>query len=773
VPEINVPGHAASWGGMPELIVQCPQFICRKGYGVPLNVSNPKLRPVLKDILEEIVDIFDKPPYLHLGGDEVNMAQPCFDEIGETMFDYNDFENMLRSVLLEVGYNDSQVMRWEMSHIPPGLTRAGDITHFWFGHLGDPGWLRNYGKDFSDPVFLSTGLYFDTNEEDSAWDVYVKTKRLKHNQHQKSPILGVIGGTFELSTQYWLDRNVIGKLLAVSMGVSNINTFDRLDFFSRYREICKSTGFDDSMCNLYGVAPRRYQEFRIELKDGGGEKCVWRKWIANVCDRLTTTEHGRGYQQNRGSPHNRVKNAYETAQDAKEWFWLSYFKDTEWEVINTNTTSKTLDDKLNRVHEAFRVKRLVQHTGIIMDIAQFPVKKIGRLEEIVHKTMRRLGLNTVQLRLINDFSFAYYSGRHAPMFYMPPIGIPDSKSNVYPSMKDLMVFRGYAATLGIAIMPEVSISTNAGGLYRSAFNVECANFLCEHGRYIPQDIDNVNYVPVAYSIVQELLKLSSSKYLHLGYDEREMSTPCFLEASNNKTTPDFDHFEDKLKQLLELAGVRSDRVVRWENKEKVHYPGRLGDITQCSAGESCESTATSKGSNGEDVTSSPWFATVDVRRGGPWKIYETTYGLASRSPIGLMAEVGGLRRDDFSENFLDYRLLAFNIGTLDLPKMDRDKFEKAFVDTCSALASKEDLDDDGKMSATFILACKGFASTNEDAPSLVQINEEKKSKDFAQAICKERTMRTVFRVMKNASSIPTAISMHAGIDQEHKEITIE
>lgn len=735
-------------------------------------MSSPKLRPVLKDILEEIVDIFDKPPYLHLGGDEVDMAKPCFDEIGETMFDYNDFENMLRSVLLEVGYNDTQVIRWEMTHIPKGLTRAGDITQFWFGHLGEEVWLQKYGKDFSKPVFLSTGLYFDTNEEESAWDVYVKTKRLKHNQHQKSPILGVIGGTFELSTQYWHDRNVIGKLLAVSMGVSNINTFDRLEFFSRYREICKSTGFDDSVCNLYGLAPRRYEEFRMELKDGRGEDCVWTNWIANVCNRLTKGEHGRGYQQlstNRGSRSKKIKNAYETAQVAKEWFWLSYFKDTEWEVINTDTTNKTLDDILSHVHEAFRVKRFVQHTGIIMDIAQFPVRKIERLEEIVHKTMSRLGLNTIQLRLINDFSFAYYSSRHAHMFYMPPIGIPDSISNEYPSMKDLMVFRGYAATLGVAIMPEVSISTNAGGLYRSAFNVECANFLCEHGRYIPQDIGNANYVPVAYSIVQELLKLSSSKYLHLGYDEREMSTPCFLEAS---ITPDFDQFEAKLQQLLKLAGVKSDRVVRWENKEKVHYPGRLGDITQCSAGESCESIAISKGSNSEDVTSSPWFGTVDILRGGPWKIYETTYDLASRSPIGLMAEVGGLRRDNFSENFLSYRLLAFNIGTLDLPKMDRDKFEKAFVDTCSALASKEDFDNDGKMAATLILKCKGFASTNDDALSIVQINEDKKLQDFAQAICKERTMRTVFRGMKNASSIPTAISMHAGIvDREHEEIS--
>ena len=71
IPEINVPGHAASWAGIPELIVQCPKFICDKGYGVPLNVSYLMLRPILKDVMEEIVDIFDKPPYLHLGGDEV------------------------------------------------------------------------------------------------------------------------------------------------------------------------------------------------------------------------------------------------------------------------------------------------------------------------------------------------------------------------------------------------------------------------------------------------------------------------------------------------------------------------------------------------------------------------------------------------------------------------------------------------------------------------------------------------------------------------------
>jgi hypothetical protein len=67
IPEINVPGHAASWGGIPELIVQCPEFICLRGYGIPLNVSNPLLKPVLTDVLTEVVNIFDHPPFLVSG----------------------------------------------------------------------------------------------------------------------------------------------------------------------------------------------------------------------------------------------------------------------------------------------------------------------------------------------------------------------------------------------------------------------------------------------------------------------------------------------------------------------------------------------------------------------------------------------------------------------------------------------------------------------------------------------------------------------------------
>jgi hypothetical protein len=74
MPEINLPGHAGAWAGIPDLVVSCPEFTCAKGYGLPLNVTHANVRAILKDVLTEIIDIFDNPPFLHLGGDEVNMG---------------------------------------------------------------------------------------------------------------------------------------------------------------------------------------------------------------------------------------------------------------------------------------------------------------------------------------------------------------------------------------------------------------------------------------------------------------------------------------------------------------------------------------------------------------------------------------------------------------------------------------------------------------------------------------------------------------------------
>jgi len=730
IPEINVPGHSASWGGVPGLILQCPKFICKHGYGVPLNISHPMLRPILKDVLKEVIDIFDDPPYLHLGGDEVNMAYPCFMEIGEKMFDYNDFESILQEILLEIKYNESRVVRWEMSDVIRDLKRAGQITHFWLRTPGTKEWEKNYdSKTFNQSIFLSSDLYFDTNQEDSAFDVYVKTKRLKHNEHHQSPILGIVGGTFELSTDFWHDRNVIGKLLAVSMGVSGINTTDRFEFFDSYKEICRSAGFPGTMCSLYGHAPRRYIIFRSELKGPGG---VWEEWINNTCNRLTekTDELIFTYP---------AVDEYQT-MTAMNSFFQTYYERPKWQVLDVANIEN----------------RLVKHIGVIMDFAKHPLDGEGTIDSILFKTMVPLGLNTIQLRLITDVSFSYFSNVLPKLQHKNPFYTSKRLVANYPNFSGLNKLKVAAAKHGIVIIPEIAISTNAGGMYKAGFNVECPKFLCEHGKYIPQNILNAHYPPVVYSLVEELSGLSTSPYIHLGYDERNMSTPCMLEASEGRVTPDFDKFETTIENMLRFANITSDRVIRWENKEKTHYSSRFGDITQCVAGETCRLSTSNN-----DNTKSPWFGTVDIRVGGAYEIYSKTHELASLSPLGIMAEIGSMRESDQinSEGSIDYQLLAFtmgNIGNKDLPPMSEEEFQELYIRNCENGIAGGDSIAGGRESL-----CKIFAMTIPDTSVTEDLRktDEKFSEDLRHAMCRERTRKKPTHHMKDPNRIATAVSM--------------
>jgi hypothetical protein len=53
--------------------------------------------------------------------------------------------------------------------------------------------------------------------------------------HQQSPIKGIIAATFELGTKFWLERNVVGRLLAVSLGASKIEIMNDSDLNMIYR----------------------------------------------------------------------------------------------------------------------------------------------------------------------------------------------------------------------------------------------------------------------------------------------------------------------------------------------------------------------------------------------------------------------------------------------------------------------------------------------------------------------------------------------------------
>jgi Glycosyl hydrolase family 20, catalytic domain len=133
MPEINVPGHAGGWAGnAPGLVVPCAPFVCHHGYGLPLNISHVGIYDMIESIIREVMGIFSTSPFIHLGGDEVEMAEPCFDDVGQDMMDYNVFEERLEGILKTLQIPQTRVARWEMTGQRDVRNRVGKIPHYWF-----------------------------------------------------------------------------------------------------------------------------------------------------------------------------------------------------------------------------------------------------------------------------------------------------------------------------------------------------------------------------------------------------------------------------------------------------------------------------------------------------------------------------------------------------------------------------------------------------------------------------------------------------------------
>ena len=72
-------------------------------------------------------------------GDEVDMSEPCFQEVGQPMFDYNAFEQMVKQVLDDIKYPEEQVIRWEMTGQRLDSPRTGKVPQYWFRIPGESG----------------------------------------------------------------------------------------------------------------------------------------------------------------------------------------------------------------------------------------------------------------------------------------------------------------------------------------------------------------------------------------------------------------------------------------------------------------------------------------------------------------------------------------------------------------------------------------------------------------------------------------------------------
>lgn len=618
MPEINLPGHAGAWAGIPGLVVNCPNFVCRKGYGVPMNVEHPQLRPILTDVIREVLDIFDSPPFLHLGGDEVAMAAPCMDEVGLKAFDYQAFEETLTSIVGELGYPQDQIVRWESTDVGK-VNRTGHVLQFWMSQNGQ---LFNWpaGKRFA-----STGLYFDTNADVGVLDIFVKTKAIL----QRTQPTAIIAGTFELNPQWWFDRNVLGRLLAVSLGASEwklpkteVTEEKNHAVAQLYREQCSQVRLGKATCGQVGKPVIRTPLYKMKWEAG------WEQWRTDICQRMTFAIPSRKFSVAYRSM------AEDSFYDANSYYWKVFGDERSKPLV--------IQDRVPKV-------------GVLVDLtlSAIPMSNLSRfLEDYVSK----LGLNYIQVRLAGSNALAVQTTTFPTM---------SDARRPKVQLSELAPWIERAAQLGVEVVPELSVATNVTGWHRAGYVANCPLALCNDQTTF-HNLQDSRIFPVLYAVLDEVFRTFRSNLVHLGADERSSALDCYREAFGGVNITEYhlmrNSFEARLARLLEHLGYRSDQVVRYANAEDHRYESRAGKITHY---------LTIPGSQPDE----PFFLTIDVSHGTAWQVYQRTREYAARRPEGLVAYV---------HNATDgYHLLAFSMGLGHGDAMEENQFDMMFAKLCA------------------------------------------------------------------------------------------
>ena len=68
VPELDLPGHSG------RLIADAHDVFGLPGNGSTVNIASPKTLAALTDLMNEVMDVFQSTPYVHLGADEVGLG---------------------------------------------------------------------------------------------------------------------------------------------------------------------------------------------------------------------------------------------------------------------------------------------------------------------------------------------------------------------------------------------------------------------------------------------------------------------------------------------------------------------------------------------------------------------------------------------------------------------------------------------------------------------------------------------------------------------------
>ncbi|MCW1886676.1 family 20 glycosylhydrolase [Luteolibacter flavescens] len=122
IPEIDLPGHSG------RLIANEPRDFAMPGNGSTVHIANPKTCEAVEALLNEVMDVFQSGPYVHIGADEVSLAgleeTPEYrdalkkDPTLKTPHDlYCKFVNHLHSIVTKRG---KKTLVWEEGWNPGG-----------------------------------------------------------------------------------------------------------------------------------------------------------------------------------------------------------------------------------------------------------------------------------------------------------------------------------------------------------------------------------------------------------------------------------------------------------------------------------------------------------------------------------------------------------------------------------------------------------------------------------------------------------------------------
>ena len=344
-------------------------------------------------------------------------------------------------------------------------------------------------------------------------------------------------------------------------------------------------------------------------------------------------------------------------------------------------------------------KHSVPFSGIVFDMVNSIKSPAARVLDLCNTFVSPLGFKLLQLRLVDDFGFGiqfdtqpklgFFANRH-----IDESATDDKKDNLFV-IPNAQVYRELVASIenetGIQVFPELSISTNAGGWLHSGFAAACPHVLCDSGKDVTNAISDPGFLPVVYSVLRELKQIfPSTPFLHLGHDERDTaSNGCLQEALLEDPMTELSQFEEKLSLITDMLGIEQKHILRWNNKENIHYSGRTGNTTHYQAHTLSQ---TSKPNSGEQ-----FFATVNLLAGSPWDIYNEVIALVKHQPEGIMGMIRDLGETTWKTKNVGLRMVSFAMGLQQDadPQIGKSAFLLALKNACHAseIPGCDDADD--------------------------------------------------------------------------------